>query len=235
VNPFQLIAPLKSPMIIGDHSVSFISLMHHILFMHYGSVEIAAKKLDDYLLKTDGVYHASSLVFGITMNNPLIACWSATIRVMRPESDLNPCFFKPNGANEKYKTVQTLGGLSANRVTENKPYMAPYIVFFVNGKQDKITALFNHYIHSIGSCANLGFGSVGEASSKKLSDDHSFYTTDPRTKKKTMLVGRVPKAHSLSIENSGKVRDMSLLPPFYSEQSQVSCYAPERINRVIIS
>jgi hypothetical protein len=233
--PFQLIAPLKTPIIMGEHGVSFVTLLHYILFIHYGEEDKASIELDKILTKTNNTYHGSNAVFGITMTSPMVACWTNTIRGMRPNSDLHPDLFKPNGAKDKYKKVQTEGGLGGNRINNHKSYMAPYITFFAHGNQTRITELFNYYIHSLGYAANLGFGSIGEAWSQVLNEDHSFYTTDPLTKEQNLMVGRIPTDHPIAKEGDYKVRKLSLIPPFHREQPQIMCYSPERINRVVIA
>lgn len=230
MKPFEIKIRLLTPMIVTRYPVTLDSLLWHTLFLHYHNEQTATDHLSDYLHQTDGVYHASSLYFGVTPQQTLIACNYVTVGVMRPGKDLHPDLFKPTAKNgEKYTNVIVEGGHYRNRIGKHNAYYAPYLVFYGNGNSENIAAMFEYYLLAIGKEANRGVGQIGAINVKEINVDRSHLDEKGHVSRPlpvdlyTKLTGDIPV----------QTQDLAMIPP-YRTHSRQACIVPERIQKIIL-
>lgn len=228
---FLLSTKLSTPIVLGDYGVNFTSLLHHALFLHLGTHELADRELPNLLAQTQGVYHASDLVFGVNMDGALIAKTLSTVGVMKGEEDFHPTLFKPTSANNKYKKIIVEGGPTKSRLTHHKGYKSPKVGFYVRGDFQRITDLINYYISNLGTYANLGFGQVDHFEITELEEDNSIYLK--QSDGSYMLNARLPIEHPLVRQKEESIAQLAIKPPFYKNKPQ-TCFVPARIKRTLM-
>lgn len=222
---------LSTPIVLGEYGVNFTSLLHHVLFLHLGTQELADQELPSLLAQTQGVFHASDLVFGVNMNGALIAKTISTVGVMRGEGDFHPTLFKPTSPKNKYKKIIVEGGPTKSRLNHHKGYKAPKVGFYINGDAQKISELLNYYVNNLGTYANLGFGQIDHFDITELESDNSIYLE--QSDGTCLLNTRLPTDHCLVRQKEENIANLALKPPFYKNKPQ-ACFVPARIKRTIM-
>jgi hypothetical protein len=225
---FKLRAKLKSPVVIGKRSPNLAGILFHVCFLHTGCELKAGVMLATLIKQTDGVFHASDMMFGVTLQQNLIATSYATVGVMNTTSDLTPCQIKPNGQRGTYAKVQVEGGPTKSRLKKHDAYYANSVVFHAYGDHQKIVKLLNYYMPSVGLFAN---GSVEDWFAIELDDDQSFYFKNHASD--VIQINRVPVNGSLDKRLNDISEVAALAPPFYKAAQHVECVMPNRINKIL--
>lgn len=230
---FKIKADLRSPVVVGNRTPNLAGLLHHCCFLHTGDEAAATKMLEGLIESTDGVYHASDMLFGVDLNSPLIATNLSTVGVMN-ENDLTSEHIKPTDRKGVgYNKVQLEGGPYKARLDHNKSYMAKSAVFYCKGDMKKILSLLEHYVFNIGMYANMGFGNLAEWTTETLIEDFSFLAPSVSEPQIKVQVNRIPVKSQLAKGISGDIQACSLRPPYYRAQPQVNCFVGEKINKTL--
>jgi hypothetical protein len=225
---FTLKGTLKSPAVIGKRSPNLAGILYHCCFLHTATEEGAAQLLSELLKMTDGVYHASDLLFGVDTHQNLIASTYSTVGTMNSSHDLTADHIKPNGKNGKYARVQLEGGPTKSRLDTHKAHFAKSVVFHGYGDHVNILRLIKYYIPAVGL---FSAGTVDDWSCCEQETDQSFYIQNNYETK--ILINRLPAASSLLVHETDAYEMASLSPPFYKAANQTLCAMPSRINKTL--
>ena len=242
VTPFQLQIELRTPMQLG-HYLRLDGLLWHTLFLHHLCPYKAVDDLGSYLsiAETGQYYHASAMMFGILGIQPdksssgdiydnLLGLRRAKVGAMHSGSDLSPENFPPNSVNgNRYKTVQTAGGVYKNRLKAHPVYMAHSVVFHGVGDGNEIAELFNFYLTSIGMNANSGFGTIGKVSVEQIEADLSLVDADG------LPARPLPIEDFIRMSDKQVLTGEAMLKPPYRDQETVLCALPERVRKTQIN
>src|SRR5690606_32604145 len=152
---------LQTPIILGQHPLSLDGLVWHSLFMKWKCPDKAVEKLADYFETTDGVAHASTLLFGVTASQPLIAVERSFVGGIR-RSELDVSRVKANGMKGRYTVIKTDQGPYKNRLTKYRGYHAPAVVFYGAGDGERIAELLQYFVFNLGVECKRGCGHVSD-------------------------------------------------------------------------
>ena len=224
-------APLQCGMRVGRFPVALDGLLWHSLFLKTGSEARALRGLCEYLSKTESVFRASALLFGVSRSQRLIATQWATVGAMRPGVDLSPDQFHPTGRKGKYTKVQVEGGPYKNRLTTHDTYHAPEVLWYAHGDGEGICKLLNFYVQGVGLDAQRGCGSVGRFSWESMEEDFSLVDAQGAPAR----IIPVSLYDSLIGRATGRLTIQAQTEPPYRNNPTVECVAPERIRRVILN
>lgn len=227
--PFRLSARLLTPIVVKRNSVNLASLLYHACLMHTCDPLKASKMVDSLLKVTEGVHHASNMVFSVSRTSPLIALNLKISGVMRQERDFSKSLISPNGTNGKYKKVITSGGVYKARLDSHRSYHTDLVYFYGNGDAKQICRLLNHYVFSLGVFSNRGSGSISEFLVEDMKDDHSMIRPDDDGKLE--LMRKLPKDSSALMGVDVERYDLQMariIPPFYCGE-EVEAYFPSAI------
>ncbi|APD92121.1 hypothetical protein BM525_19760 (plasmid) [Alteromonas mediterranea] len=241
MTPFLLQARLITPCVY-NRPIRLPGLLYHALLSHYCDEDKAQSALPTLLKENDGVFHGSSLIFGIQPESPVIACFQPSLGIMRNESDFNRSLISPNGRGGKYVSVQLDGGATKTRLGNNQAYHAPFVTFFGYGHSDKITALLNHYVSAVGINATRGAGTLAPNSwdAREISEDHSLIDITGKTGEAnrgmplTPLPEELFKALSPKKYGDHESEMVALRPPYYKNTELKLCAVPEKVSRQLI-
>ena len=228
MKPFIVKGYLKSPVVIGQRSPNLAGILFHCCFLHTSCEDEAGQLLSSILKLTDGVYHASDMLFGVNVHQNLIASQYSTVGVMNSYSDLTEAHIKPNGCNGKYSKVKVEGGPSKARLNTHKAYFAKSVIFHGLGDVDKIIKLIEYYIPAVGLFSN---GKVDDWQIQEIDSDQSFYI--PKPQGGATLINRIPIDSDLLQHPYDVSEVVSLSPPFYRSKLQGECALPKRINKIL--
>jgi hypothetical protein len=228
MNAFQLQASLVSPIVVGQRSPNLAGLLYHCCFLHTSCEDEAETLLATLLKETDGVYHASDMVFGVDIHQNLIATTYSTVGVMNTTTDLIPEHIKPNGRAGKYSKIVVEGGPTKARLNHHQAYFAKSVNFYGFGDVEKIQKLLNFYVSTLGLFSN---GKVSTWQYSILEKDQSFYLDDPL--KNQLLINRIPSHSRLLQHEFTDTHIVSLKPPFYKKREDCECVMPERILKTL--
>lgn len=228
--PVRIRAKLQSSVRLGTVPVHLDALIWHALFLKHGDPETAAHELPTVLAQHEGIYQASCMGFGIYPNaENLIATQTATLGVMRQDSDLLAEFIHPTRKDGGYRKLMVEGGPYKNRLTKYKTHYAPEVVWDARGAPDAICDLLNFYVLAVGLEANRGFGAVNHFTWEPKTSDESW--ADANGNLTRVLPTRI--AHTLLQEPADATRHLiSATQPPYRNLNTEPCIAPVRVRRI---
>ncbi len=233
MKPFKLTIDLLIPTIITKQPVTLDALLWHCNFLHCHDETVATKRIEKYLKKTDGVFHASALQFGVTSQQTLIACESVSVGTMREDTDLHPDLFKPTSkkknAKNPYPNIVVTGGAYRNTVRKYQSYHAPVIVFYGVGDGEAVAQMLTYYVIAIGKNATDGVGEIGDVRVEEIEHDRSFFDAEGQLNRPLPL----EMYKKLGGEDTEETQQLGLIPPYRLNSTQ-PCVVPERIKRIII-
>ncbi|GAB0154413.1 hypothetical protein [Marinobacterium sp. BA1] len=233
--PFRLIMQLRSPVVLTDFAPSLDGVLYSVLEAHLPNADYTERlaHLDTLLtLHNEGVYHASSMRFGVSAayeNGRDLSRTVSVAKYVRSDSmarhKLKSEFYAPFGkrAASPYPAVQTAGGPYKNRLTERDAFAAPFVVFEGHGEGPRIHDLLSHYLMGIGYDAdNANAGAIGDIELVPLDSDISLVLPDGQANR------CLPVAMAQALDATGLNTHNRLCPPYYQGE-KVPVIAPERV------
>lgn len=236
--PFRLIMQLRSPVVLKDFAPSLDGVLYSVLEAHMPSADVPERfsVLDTLLtLHPTGVYHASSMRFGVSAafeNGKDYSRGITVAKYIRSDSmarnKLKSDYYAPFGkrAIAPYPLIQTGGGPYKNRLTEREAYAAPFVVFEGHGDGNRIHDLLTHYLMGVGYDAdNANAGAIGEIDLLTLKHDISLVLPSGQVNR------CLPVDLAQSLGATGLSTQNRLCPPYY-QGKKVPVIAPERIRMI---
>lgn len=167
LKPYRVIMKALSPVVISGFAPSLDGILYEAVSQTIpGSDHDAVMaRLKEILLFSDelGVFHASSLRFGITPEQGVGAATSVRCDYLGPEK-LSSSMFSPREYGGKFTRVMLIGGPTKKRMTTRPAYSAPYLTFDFVGDAGAVEILLNHAHVGVGydyfSAGNGQFNNV---------------------------------------------------------------------------
>ncbi|MBZ7735739.1 hypothetical protein FML36_28060 [Klebsiella pneumoniae] len=167
LKPYRVIMSSLTPVVISGIAPSLDGILYEALSQVIPSNEpdTVLARLKEILLFNDelGVFHASSLRFGITPEQGIGATSSVRCDYLGDEK-LSSAMFSPRSRAGKFTRVITTGGPTKKRMTTRPAYSAPYLTFDFVGDDESVEILLNHAHVGVGfdyfSAANGEFNNV---------------------------------------------------------------------------
>ncbi|MEP9876212.1 hypothetical protein [Klebsiella sp. GW_Kp182] len=222
LKPYRVIMASLTPVVISGIAPSLDGILYEALSQAIPSNEpdTVLARLKGILLFNDelGVFHASSLRFGITPEQGIGAASSVRCDYLGYEK-LSSTMFSPRSRGGKFTKVITTGGPTKRRMTTRPAYSAPYLTFDFVGDSEAVEILLNH--------AHVGVG-------------YDYFTAGNGEFNNVIII---PLDSDMSISNEGMVtrpipvnkglngiRGVSpLVPPYFiGEKTNVVYPAPVR-------
>lgn len=142
--PYRVIMKSLSPVVISGIPPSLDGILYEAVSQAIASNDPAEvlPALRDVLLfnETLGVFHASSLRFGITPEQGISAATSIRCDYLSQEK-LSSTMFSPKERNGRYNQILLTGGPTKKRLTSRPSYSAPYLTFDFVGNADAVEKL----------------------------------------------------------------------------------------------
>lgn len=225
-HPFRLTLPLKTPVVLTDFPPTLDALVYETLSQRNptASEEDVRQEMREYLQFNEqyGVFHASSLRFGLTMQRGLAVASHVRTDRMTPEK-LSSAMFAPNGARGKYRRLVLNGGPTKTRLRDMPAYRAPFAIFDGLGDPFAIKRLLEFFVIGVGYDAqNCQMGAFYEVHITPLEVDSSLILDDTANR---------PLPASSGV--NGLPGASPLLPPYYSP-IKLSVVAPQRVRSEMI-
>lgn len=224
---FRLTMLLQTPVVLTDFPPTLDALVYEALSQRFpdASTDELLNEMKSYLQFNEeyGVFHGSSMRFGLTMQHGLTTATYVRTDRHTPEK-LSSDMFAPNGSRGKYVRLQLAGGPTKNRLREMPAYSAPYAIFDGFGDPVAIKALLEFFVMGIGYDAqNSQQGAFNDVHITPLEEDSSLILSDTANR---------PLPASSGI--SGLPGISPLLPPYYSPAKE-HVVAPQRVRSEMIS
>lgn len=226
LKPYRVVMTSLTPVVISGIAPSLDGILYEAVSQAIGSnePEEVLEKLRSVLRFNNelGVFHASSLIFGITPEAGISAATSTRCDHLSPEK-LSSSMFSPNMRNGKYSRVYTLGGPTKKRLITRPGYSAPFLSFDFVGVADTVEHLLSQAHVGVGyDFFSAGNGEFKNVQIIPLEEDSSISVGGS-------AVRPVPASSSLE----GIKGVSSLIPPyFYGEKVNVVYPEPVRISLI---
>lgn len=177
-SPFRIKLRVATPVIVGQVPVHLDGLLAYCLHAwhpEWTSERIREELEAKYLQRhRAGIFHASSLSFGVTPARWLSATTQTRVGRLRSEQ-LESDWFQPNGRGGRYVNMVTAGGPTKARFQTRDAYAADWIVFDGVGDGHACAELIDFFVLGLGSEANSGgTGAIVEVICSDLDDDVSL-------------------------------------------------------------
>lgn len=219
--PCRVVLKMLSPVVISALPPSLDGILFESLRQRSPgkSDEELCEQLKDVLAYHDkiGVFHASSMRFGVTREQGLVASNYRRVDTLH-EGKRSSEMFLPNGKN-RYVNIVVAGGPTKSRMTVRPAYSAPYVVFDALGDTSAIADLLCNTFVGVGYDAlNVGMGGFDTESIEiiVLEEDLSLVENG-------LAMRPVPTGFA-----RGEAVLSPLVPPYYQNKKH-QCSAPERI------
>ncbi|HGN8926113.1 TPA: hypothetical protein ACK1K0_004171 [Klebsiella pneumoniae] len=142
--PYRVIMKSLSPVVISGIPPSLDGVLYEAISQVIASNNPSEvlPALRDVLLFNEalGVFHASSLRFGITPEQGVSAATSVRCDYFSQEK-LSSAMFSPKERGGKYSLIRLEGGPTKKRLTSRPAYSAPYLTFDFAGDADAVEKL----------------------------------------------------------------------------------------------
>ena len=225
--PCRILLRLMSPVVLSAMSPSLDGILFEAL-----SQRAPGKSDEEILLKLKsvlafneslGVFHASSLQFGVSSRSGLIAQDYYRVDYLH-EGKRTSEMFSPNGARDKYRNIIVAGGPTKKRLTGRPAYSAPYAVFDAMGDPRKISDLLKNTFVGVGYDAqNVGMGHFDTDSIEIIQLEEDVSLVEKGLAKRCLPEGYASGGEALTI----------LVPPYYRGDA-VACNAAKRVSIINI-
>ncbi|MDZ0185193.1 hypothetical protein [Klebsiella quasipneumoniae] len=167
LKPHRVIMSCLSPVVISGIAPSLDGILYEAVSQAIASnePEVVLPRLQEILLFNDemGVFHASSLRFGITPEQGIGATTSVRCDYLHDDK-LSSAMFSPRIHRGQFTRVLLTGGPTKKRMTIRPAYSAPYLTFDFVGNAEAVEMLLNHAHVGVGydyfSAANGEFNNV---------------------------------------------------------------------------
>ncbi len=224
--PYRVIMKSLSPVVISGISPSLDGILYEAL-----SQAIASDKPSEVLRELRkilrfneslGVFHASSLTFGITPEQGIRAT-TVTRNDYLSTAKLSSTMFTPKGRNGKFSRITLEGGPTKKRLTTRPAYSAPFLSFDFCGDREAVETLLT--LAHVGVGYDYFSGANGEFTDIRIIalDEDSSISVENKA------VRPVPASSGLD----GIKGESVLIPPyFYGEKAAVVYPEPVRLNLI---
>lgn len=206
--PFRVLLKSCTPAVITAFAPTLDGLLFQALSMRWSSLphEDLLSKLKEVLTFNDqyGVYHASSLIFGVTPDHGLVGKSYIRVDYQHP-AKLSSNMFSPEISRGKFKPILLSGGPTKRRVSERCAYSAPYFSFDALGNPHLVEEYLGFYMLGVGyDCQNSGMGAYSDVMTIPLETDVSLVNN-----------GHAMRPLPKEAAAEGLPSHMRLLPPYY--------------------
>jgi hypothetical protein len=169
---------------------------------------------DDY-----GVFHASSLTFGVSANTGFTAIDYCRADYLH-SGKLSQRMFSGHGKNGKYPNIVIAGGPSKKRMTTRPAYCAPFAVFDALGDANQVTQLLSFFYIGIGyDTQNCGMGQFDVSNIEIINLPEDVSLIENGNAKRQLPLG-------IAAGHTGINR---LLPPYFLKDEMVEVVTPPRV------
>lgn len=221
--PIRIILTLKSPVVLTALAPALDGVLFEAMSQRYPaeSHENIVERMKSILAYNSdlGVFHASSMYFGVNSESGLIT--GNYYRTDYLHEDKRSSFmFGPNGTNGKYKNIIVAGGPTKKRLTSRSSYRAQFVIFDALGDKSAILSLLENTFVGVGyDTQNCGMGQfdVNNIEVIPLPEDISLLK-DGHARR------QLPAGAALGVEVQTRV-----LPPYYLKSNIITAVAPERV------
>lgn len=225
--PYRVVMKSLSPVVISGIPPSLDGILYEAVSQVTASdnpAEVLSALRDVLLFNEDlGVFHASSLLFGITPEQGVSAATSVRCDHFSQEK-LSSAMFSPKGRNGKFNRIRFEGGPTKKRLITRPAYSAPYLSFDFVGDPDAVEKLLTLTHVGVGydyfSAANGEFTDVRII---PLDEDLSISSNG-------VAVRPVPDSSGFN-----GVKGVSTLTPPYFHGEKVGVVYPEPVRFNLIS
>ncbi|EBZ5774917.1 hypothetical protein EC412_22135 [Salmonella enterica subsp. enterica serovar Redlands] len=226
MKPYRVVMTGVSPVVISGIAPSLDGILYEAFsqVLENASPETVRARLREILLFNEelGVFHASSLTFGITPEQGVKAASSIRCDYLRDEK-MSSSMFSPKIHQGKFQRVMLIGGPTKQRMNERPAYAAPYYVFDFMGIREPVLQLLTMTYVGVGydvfSAAN---GEFSDVSIFPLDVDSSIDAGG-------IAMRPVPVHSGLH----GLKGCSSLIPPYFAEEKTDAVFPePVRINLI---
>lgn len=223
----RFLLTLRTPVVLTAFAPTLDGLLYEALVQRspWKSPEQILSDLKSILCYNEklGVFHASSLKFGVNRKHGLIA--KHYHRADRQtEEKISASMFSATGINGKYKKMQFSGGATKTRMTSRPAYSAPFACFDACGDAHAIRTLLKHTFVGIGYDAqNCGMGEFDTNTIEiiPLSSDLSL-----------MQDGEAMRPLPATSNAQGVACIARMLPPYYLESGRQHAISPPRVQMI---
>ncbi|EOF6573146.1 hypothetical protein ACK1H1_003867 [Salmonella enterica] len=224
MRPYRVVMKGVSPVVISGIAPSLDGILYEAASQVLATKQPDAVRnwLRKILLFNEelGVFHASSLTFGITPEQGINAVFSVRCDHFCEEK-LSSSMFSPRVYRDKFPRIKFAGGPTKQRLTERPAYAAPYYVFDFVGVREPVLQLLTMTFVGVGydvfSAAN---GQFSDVSLLPLDEDVSMSAGG-------MAMRPLPVSTGLR----GRKGQSPLVPPYFcGEKADVVFPEPVRVN-----
>lgn len=220
--PFRVLLRLLSPVVITEFSPTLDGILFEAVRQRspMKSDQEVIEALKDILAFDDdyGVFHSSSLRFGVTPQQSLVAQSYCRTDYLH-EGKRSSSMFSSNGAKGRYTSIVVAGGPTKKRMNVRPAYAAPFALFDVFGDAKAVAALLKNTFVGIGYDAqNAGMGHFDTETVEIIPLDEDVSLVESGQAKRPLPAGIACGLNVMA----------NLIPPYYTGQ-RVACNAPERI------
>lgn len=221
MQPVRFIIEVGSPIVLTRFAPQFDALVYAGLYQatnldHDGLID----KMKSLIKWNEdlGVFHASSMRFGVSADKGLVS--KDYVRVDSIKDKLSSENFAPTSRGGKYSKVVTAGGPFKVRMTKRLSYESPYVVFDAFCEPEPIKRLLSNMFVGIGyDSFRAGQGEIRTITHVTLDEDVSIFCN-----------GEVRRNVPInSASGYSGVKSLSpLTPPYYSPEV-VECLSAQRV------
>lgn len=218
---FRLALRLRSPVVLTDFAPTLDALIYEALSQQSpaASRQELLDEIQEYLSfhAELGVFHGSSMRFGLTPEHGLLAASYTRVDGMT-DSKLNSAMIGPTGRNGRYSRIVLAGGPTKKRLRSMPAYTAPFAIFDGYGSPWRIKALLEFYVMGVGYDAqNVQMGAFDQVTVVLLDEDVSI-----------MNSGAASRPLPASCGLTGEPGESPLQPPYY-QKDKAKIVAPTKV------
>lgn len=221
--PFRVLLRLRTPIVMTDYAPTLDGMLYSAMQKHAGDDPLLAhEELRKALAFNEelGVYHASSLWFGLEMTQGLTM--SRYVRVDVLNNKLDSRMFAARKVAGRFSTINLNGGPTKRRLTDRPAYCAPAAVFFGCGDPDLVREYLDYYRPGVGYDADCGgMGAYDLIELTEMADDLSLYCRDGSPNR--------------PLPSESGIHSAVMTPPYYEQSRSVAALLPSRVRAELIS
>lgn len=224
--PCRVIMKSRTPVVISGIPPSLDGILYEAVSQAIGNnnPDDVLENLRSVLLFNDdlGVFHASSLRFGITPTQGISAATSVRCDYLSREK-LSSSMFSPKERGGKFSQILLDGGPTKKRLTSRPAYSAPFMSFDFLGDADAVERLLTLAHVGVGyDFFSAGNGEFGDVRIIPLEEDSSISVADD-------AVRPVPVSSGMK----GIQGVSPLVPPYFcGEKTSVVYPEPIRVSLI---
>lgn len=223
LKPYRLLLKLHIPVVVTRFAPTLDALIFEAAKQRYPEksdgeiIEIMKSFLK--FSEEFGVFHTSSMMFGVDSANGLVAKSYNRTDYMH-EGKLSSSMYALAPRQKKYSNINFNGGATKKRMTQRPAYSAPFVVFDFFGDKNSI----ENYLKN----SHLGIGYDALNVTNGEFDTQNVEFVDLKTDISLIENEKAKRTLPASCGAKGQLMDSPLLPPYYSDR-KVQVVAPQRI------